>query len=189
MIIEVSREIYKACLTLERYGVSSARDTELSKLIPEFRVIAVKPQGASSDEILVLPLHDIPKRLTGAQLHAELYRRMPNVKSILGVSPEWTTIASGIGRSLDPTTYGYVPSFDNTVPCTTKIPLSKESSGYATVAADAICDVISGTENPRAVLIKHSGAIVFADSPRDAAEFAITLEYAAKKAFYIRKFK
>jgi len=177
----ISREIHKSLLTLERYRIATYANVELSVIDRDDGIIHIKP--INECEIHAMPFG------SGINIHAELYARFGEVNSILLLRSEWIGIASGAGWTLDRRSYGYIPSFTDTIPCTTKIRTHADSTDYPKAFCEAIADVSSVKHLPRAVLVRSRGAIVFAHSPMDAIEYAITLEYAAKKAFYIRSFR
>ena len=175
-------DIKRACLTLERYKIETHANIEISSVNRDDGTIFIKSRGEND-------IHDVSACSDSALLHAELYSRFSDVRSILFVNSEWIKIASGAGWTLDRKAYGYIPSFCDTVPCTARIRTHVDSGDYPTAFCDAVSDVITKEKLPRAVLVRGLGALVFADTPMDAAEYAITLEYAAKKAFLIRKFR
>ena len=177
----IYHEIHKSCLTLERYRIATYASIELSAVNRDDGVIHIKPMGECD-------VHTILES-SRSNLHAELYARFADIGSILLVNSEWIGIASGAGWTLDRSSYGYIPSFTDTVPCTAKIRAHVDSEEYAKAFCDAVSNVITDEKPTRAVLVRGIGALVFADTAMDAAEYAVTLEYAAKKAFHIRKFR
>ncbi len=188
--------IFKACLALDRCGVVTYSNTEISSLDRESGVLIIKPHGmdGSESDIMSVSLKDIGDNIPNresARLHAELYSRFPEISSIAHTGSEWISICSAAGWSLENSSYGYIPRFECKVPCTEKIAVGKTDADYARLAADAVKAAVSGANlaSPRAVLLRENGALLFSESPISVAEDAITLEYAAKKAFYIRKFR
>lgn len=179
MTDSMRRELHKACSTLERYRIETYERAEISCIDRESGAILIKPRGECE-------IHEI--RADSDSLHAMLYARFQGVTSILLVNPEWIGVASDAGWVLDHASYGYIPSFADTVPCTKKIRAPLDSVDYPRAFCDAVSDVTSDGI-PRAVLVRSRGAVIFASSPASAAEYAVTLEYAAKKAFYARKIR
>ena len=181
-MVDRQSDIKKACKSLERYKIATVNNIEISSVNRDDGTIFIKPRGENG-------IHDVSQSSNLARLHAALYLRFSDVRSILLVSSEWIKIASGAGWTLDKKSYGYIPSFSDTVPCTARIRTPVDSVDYPAAFCDAVSDVMTEEKLPRAVLVRGLGAIVFALTPMDAAEHAITLEYAAKKAFHIRKFR
>ena len=177
----VSREIHNSCLALERYRIATYAGVELSAASRDDGVIHIKPMGECG-------IHTLPADSCHS-LHAKLYARFAETSSILLVNSDWIGVSSGAGWTLDRQSYGYIPSFSDTVPCTAKVRTPTDSAEYPDVLCDAISDATHGGKLPRALLVRSRGAVIFARSPMEAAEYAITLEYAAKKAFHIRKFR
>lgn len=181
MTDSIYHEIHKSCLTLERYRIATYASIELSAVNRDDGVIHIKPMGECG--IRTLPAHPC------VSLHATVYARFSEVESILLINSEWIGIASGAGWTLDRHSYGYIPSFTDTVPCTARIRTPVDSADFPNAFCEAISDATRDEKLPRALLVRSRGAVIFARSPMEAAEYAITLEYAAKKAFYIRKFR
>lgn len=177
----IYHEIHKSCLTLERYRIATYASIELSAVNRDDGVIHIKPMGECD-------IHTILES-SRSNLHAELYARFADIGSILLVNSEWIGIASGAGWTLDRSSYGYIPSFTDTVPCTERVRTPVDSTDYPKALCDAIESVLTVNKLPCAVLVRSRGAVILANSPMEAAEYAITLEYAAKKAFHIRKLR
>ncbi len=178
---DANRQIHEACLALERYRLATYANVEFSAPCRAEGVLHIKPIGECDIQTVHLDF--------GANLHAELYSRYPDAGSILLVKPEWIGIASDAGWTLERSTYGYIPSFSDTVPCTERVRTPVDSAEYPMALCAAIASVSGSDDLPRAVLVRSRGAVILANSPMEAAEYAITLEYAAKKAFYIRKLR
>ncbi len=178
---DVNRQINEACLALERYRLATYANVELSAFCRTEGVLHIKPMGEC--DIQTFPPG------SGANIHAELYARFRSVGSILFVKPEWIGIASDAGWTLECSTYGYIPSFSDTVPCTERVRTPADPADYPRALCDAVESVLTVNKLPCAVLVRSRGAVILANSPMEAAEYAITLEYAAKKAFHIRKLR
>lgn len=178
---DANRQINEACLALERYRLATYANVEFSAHFRTEGVLHIKPMGECDIQTVHLG--------SGANIHAELYARFRSVGSVLLVKPEWIGIASDAGWTLERSTYGYIPSFSDTVPCTERVRTPVDSTDYPKALCDAIESVLTVNKLPCAVLVRSRGAVILANSPMEAAEYAITLEYAAKKAFHIRKLR
>ncbi len=182
---ELKIQVIRACRIVEMYGLEAYENTALSTVDRASGVMYIKPRGLVGNGILTLSLD----RDNSENLHAEIYSRFPTALSILHTHAEWLSLYSMAGWSLEKSSYGYIPRFDSKIPCTERIAVDKTDTEYARLATDALEKTLTETHRTQAIILRCDGALIIGDSPVHVAEYAITLEYAAKKAFYRRKIR
>ncbi len=198
MLDNLNEKIFKSSCAAERYGLEAYSNTEISAVNRELGIMMLKPRGldCSADEILQFSL--VSENSSCAveyektyQFHRELYAHFPSVNSIMHTHAEWISLQSNIGTGIDKSSYGYIPSFDAKIPCTEKITGTENDTDCKESVLAVINAFSSMNKLPPeipAVFLRSNGALVFGATPLEAAENAVTLEYASKKAFHTRKF-
>lgn len=159
-------------------------------------VMYIKPSGVPFDEIdqsriAVVSLDDGShleglKPSVDAPIHLSLYRRSPEIKSIIHTHSSYATAWAQSGSSipiLGTTHADYFPDLIPLVP----VPIFSDLSGYEETLGSAVIDCLfqSGWTplGVGGVLLEAHGVLCFSDKVSDIVEKAVVLEEVAKIAY------
>jgi L-fuculose-phosphate aldolase len=175
-VVQVARRMAAAGLVVGTAGNVSARDRDIVRITPTRTPYArMRPWYLATLDLRTG--HVDPRASLEWRLHAEIYRRRPDVRAIVHAHPPWATAWSCLGidvlPELEESAY-YGIGRVRTAP-----PTPGGSEELATGAADTLAG--SG-----AVLLARHGLVAVAETPAMALTTAEAVEHQARVAWLTR---
>lgn len=179
--------IKNAGLVLLTWGNVSLKDDKR-------KVVAIKPSGVSYDEMKTddIVVVDYEGNIVEGKLrpsvdlpsHLAIYKRHPEIKSIVHTHSTFATAWAQKGRSIPLYGTTHADYFSDDVPCARYLK-PEEMEKYEKNTGEVIAELIKAghaNELPGAI-IKGHGAFTWGKNERDAVMHAIVLEEVAKMAY------
>jgi len=184
MFEDLKKEVHRAHLTLERYGLIAYTSGNVSLRVEKDKVI-IKPSGVPYDkfkpeDLVVVDL--IGKKIEGelkpsvdTATHLYLYRNLNWVNSIIHTHSSFVMTFAMIEKSIPVLCTAHADVFGAEIPLTE----------YASVGSEAIGKAVMKVLNRSgvAILRKH-GAIILGKDLEDAVKKAIFMEEVAKASYF-----
>lgn len=184
--LEANLDLKKFGLVIFTWGNVSVRKDE---------VVAIKPSGVSYDvmkkkDIVIV---DLEGRIVEGKLrpsvdlptHLELYRKFPEIGSIVHTHSPFATTWAQKGRAIPVYGTTHADYFFGEVPCG-RFLFEDEMDEYEKNTGKVIIETI-GDGNPLAVpgcILQGHGVFAWGKDPKSAVHNAVVLEEIAKMAFY-----
>lgn len=186
-IARVRSEVARLHAQLVRHELVAWTSGEVSGRVPGSELFVIKPDGLGYDELT--PEHMILCRLdgevvagtpgasrspaSGADVHAHVYRQLPEVGGIVHTHSSYATAWSARGEEIPCVLTSMADEFGGPVPVGPFALPGDESIGRG------IVETLAGHRS-RAVLMRNHGPFVIGPSPRAAVKTAVMLEDAAR---------
>lgn len=115
---------------------------------------------------------------SGTETHLELYRRFPEIGSIVHTHSPWATIWAQLGRDIPPLGTTHADDFGAQILCTRAMEPEKIEGPYERNTGRVIAETLEGWEFRRhsGVLVRGHGPFVWESMPEKAVEKAVVLE-------------
>lgn len=184
LLQEVREEIARAGAELTRRGLAPAGMGNLSRYVPEAKVLVISPEGRDPDalsagDVAVLTMDGV--RLDGAArpsleapLHRLFYRR-EGVGAVVHTHSPFATLMACLGLPLEPIHPAIAWAGAERVPC---IPYAPAGSEELSAAVEA------QLEQGRALLLGNHGLVCLGPDLPTALTAAEELEFLARLCYY-----
>lgn len=109
---------------------------------------------------------------SGTETHLELYRRFPEIGSIVHTHSPWATIWAQLGRDIPPLGTTHADDFGAQILCTRAMEPEKIEGPYERNTGRVIAETLEGWEFRRhsGVLVRGHGPFVWESMPEKAVE-------------------
>lgn len=189
-VYDANLELVRQHLVLYTWGNVSARD-------PETGLVVIKPSGvayddmAPTDMVVVTPdgaiVEGALKPSSDTPTHLALYRRYPEILSVVHTHSEWATSWAQSGRDIPCYGTTHSDTFYGNIPCTRKLTDDEIHGDYERATGQVIVETLEARgeaplEMPGAVVCNH-GPFTWGTTPEAAVYHAKVLEEVAKMAY------
>ncbi len=187
-VCEANLELVSAGLVISNFGNASGIDRNSGNIV-------IKPSGLAYDDMK--PEHMVVVSLETGEVvesdlrpssdtptHLELYRAFETIGGIVHTHSLCATAWAQAGRDLTPLGTTHADYFRGLVPCTRQMTDDEINDDYEANTGRVIIERFGGM-NPSdtpAVLVARHGPFVWGDSPAEAVNNAVILEYLARLA-------
>ena len=196
MLESLKKEVFEANLLLPEYHLVTFTWGNVSGIDRESGLVVIKPSGVEYREMKLqdMVVVDLDGNVVEGHLnpssdtatHLELYRRFPNIKSVVHTHSRWATIFSQLGIPIIPFGTTHADYFAGEIPCTRDMTPEEVGGQYELETGKVIVELFDG-KNPDhmpAVLVKNHGPFNWGKSPKDAVHNAVVLEEVAMMAWH-----
>jgi len=185
MYEDLKKELYKAHMNLEKYGLVAYTSGNVSIKVNNH--VIIKPSGIPYDELkaedmVVLDMEGNTvegklKPSVDSATHLYLYKNLPDVGSIIHTHSPYASAFALLSQPIPVYSTAHADVFGVQVPV----------SNYAPVGSEAIGKVVIEVVNQaRAVLLSKHGVIVMGKDIKETIRKAIFLEEVAQTAYLAR---
>lgn len=162
--------------------------------------VIIKPSGIGYSEMqsAMMVVLDLNGRVVEGDLrpssdtktHLELYRKFPEIGSVIHTHSRFATVWAQIGRNIPVHGTTHADCFYGSVPCTRALTAEEVESSYELNTGKVIVELVSewGIENTCAALVKYHGPFVWGSNLEEALANSIALEEIATMAWYTESF-
>jgi L-ribulose-5-phosphate 4-epimerase len=185
MYEDLKKELYKAHMNLEKYGLVAYTSGNVSVKVNNH--VIIKPSGIPYDELkaedmVVLDMEGNTvegklKPSVDSATHLYLYKNLPDVGSIIHTHSPYASAFALLSQPIPVYSTAHADVFGVQVPVSNYAPVGSEAIGKA---------VIEVVNQAKAVLLSKHGVIVMGKDIKEAIRKAIFLEEVAQTAYLAR---
>ena len=189
-VLQANFDIVKHGLVLLTWGNVSAYDEKSGYMV-------IKPSGIPYDRMLIddMVVVDLDcNRIEGNRkpssdtpTHAELYKELAGVKSIVHTHSKWATSWAQANRSIPAIGTTHADHFDGDIPCTRRLSKSEIDREYEKETGLVIVETLRERGitalGVGAVVVANHGPFSWGTSCDKAVENSVVMEYVAEMAF------
>ena len=196
MLEKLRKQVCDANKLLSEYNLIILTWGNVSAFDPESLLMVIKPSGVSYDEltpenmvIVDLNGHVVEGTLnpsSDTDTHLEMYKKYPQMGSIVHTHSTWATIWAQMGRNIPPMGTTHADDFGSDIPCTRKMTEEEIFSNYEQNTGKVIVETLEARdiEKDFAILVREHGPFVWEKTPKKAVEKALVLEQVAMMAWH-----
>ncbi|PNR89489.1 ribulose 5-phosphate epimerase [Petrotoga sp. HKA.pet.4.5] len=185
MYEDLKKELYKAHMNLEKYGLVAYTSGNVSVKVNNH--VIIKPSGIPYDELKTedMVVLDMEGNVVEGKLkpsvdsatHLYLYKNLPDVGSIIHTHSPYASAFALLSQPIPVYSTAHADVFGVQVPVSNYAPVGSEAIGKA---------VIEVVNQAKAVLLSKHGVIVMGKDIKEAIRKAIFLEEIAQTAYFAR---
>jgi L-ribulose-5-phosphate 4-epimerase len=185
MYEDLKKELYKAHMNLEKYGLVAYTSGNVSVKINNH--VIIKPSGIPYDELKTedMVVLDMEGNVVEGKLkpsvdsatHLYLYKNLPDVGSIIHTHSPYASAFALLSQPIPVYSTAHADVFGVQVPVSNYAPVGSEAIGKA---------VIEVVNQAKAVLLSKHGVIVMGKNIKETIRKAIFLEEVAQTAYLAR---
>lgn len=185
MYEDLKKELYKAHMNLEKYGLVAYTSGNVSVKVKDH--VIIKPSGIPYDELkaedmVVLDMEGNTvegklKPSVDSATHLYLYKNLPDVGSIIHTHSPYASAFALLSQPIPVYSTAHADVFGIQVPVSNYAPVGSEAIGKA---------VIEVVNQAKAVLLSKHGVIVMGKDINETIRKAIFLEEVAQTAYLAR---
>lgn len=198
MLEQLRKQVCDANKMLSEYNLIILTWGNVSAYDPESRLMVIKPSGVSYNALTPenMVIVDLDGNVVEGTLnpssdtdtHLEMYRKYPQIGSIVHTHSTWATIWAQMGQSIPALGTTHADDFGSDIPCTRAMTEEEIFSAYEKNTGKVIIETLEARDMEKdfAVLVREHGPFVWEKNPKKAVEKALVLEQVAMMAWHTR---
>lgn len=197
MLEKLKEEVLKANLELPKRNLVTYTWGNVSGIDREKGLVVIKPSGVEYDNMKIedLVVIDLDGNVVEGKLkpssdtptHLELYKRFPNIGSVVHTHSTWATIWAQAGRPIPAYGTTHADYFYGDIPCTRKMNEKEIDGEYELETGKVIVETFKtnklNPDNIPGVLVYSHGPFTWGKTPEEAVHNSVVLEELAKMAY------
>lgn len=196
-IKELKQEVYDANLELVNQGLVIYTWGNVSAIDPETKLVVIKPSGVKYDKMTIedMVVVDLDgniiegekKPSSDTPTHLELYRRFPEIMSVVHTHSEWATCWAQAGTPIPCYGTTHADYFYGEVICTRELTDEEIAEDYELNTGRVIGDTLTALQRQPlelpGILVSNHGPFSWGKTPDDAVHNAKVLDEVGKMAY------
>ena len=197
MLEQLKESVFKANLKLKEYNLVTLTWGNVSAISEDMKYVVIKPSGVDYDAMTadMMVVTDLNGKVVEGELrpssdldtHLELYRRFPQIKSVVHTHSRWATATAQAERSIPCYGTTHADNFYGEVPCTRHLTAEEIGSNYELNTGKVIVETfknrnIDPLAVPAVLVCKH-GPFAWGADPTKAVQNALVLEECAYMSY------